>query len=191
MRKPASYYDLPPDPYADYKMEAIYDRDKRNFESREKWFYVGADLFHKNRVKVGITMGDLGSRSYSSGNPDYFLFCAFQCQDAISPEQLRAIEKDVLKRLDKTYVDDDGICQRMLHAGSQYPSEWYRDVEFYDFVIHVHWLLFKYHSRFFIIEGLESHWDSDEDLLSCIFNERYTKEEQQRFRELFLVNRYC
>ncbi|EPL6456532.1 hypothetical protein N0G65_003719 [Providencia rettgeri] len=189
MKKPSCHYDIELDRFADYKMEFIHERDKRNFESREKWFYVGADLYHKNRVKVGITMGDLGSRSYSSGNPDYFLFCAFKCQDDISKEELRAIEKDVLERLDKTHVDDDGVCQRMMHAESQYPSEWYSGVDFQDFVIHVHWLLFKYHRRFFIVIGLESHWDNEEDLLDCIFNERYTKQQQQQYRELFLVNR--
>lgn len=185
MRKPISRYDLELDPYADYKMEIMHEHDKRNFESREKWFYVGADLFHKNRVKVGITMGDLGSRSYSSGNPDYFLYCAFKCQDSISKEQLRTIEMDVLKGLDIAYAN-----QRMMHAESQYRSEWYRDVKFDDFVIYVHRLLFKNHRSFFIIEGLESHWDTNYDLIACLFNKRYTIEQQQHYRERLLVDRF-
>uniref|UniRef100_UPI003CFA6F99 hypothetical protein n=1 Tax=Enterobacter cloacae complex sp. 280C5 TaxID=3395861 RepID=UPI003CFA6F99 len=40
MKKPQQMYDLQI-PDDDYKMAAVMERDKLNFESPNKWFYIG------------------------------------------------------------------------------------------------------------------------------------------------------
>lgn len=92
MKKPQQMYDLQI-PDDDYKMAAVMERDKLNFESPNKWFYVGADSRDLGFAKVGITMGDLTSRSYGTNNPNFYLFCAFQCQQSTTEAQLKSIEK--------------------------------------------------------------------------------------------------
>lgn len=62
MRKPQQTFDLEiPD---DYKLASVLERDRADFESTNIWFYVGADYRDSRFAKVGITMGDLRSRSY-------------------------------------------------------------------------------------------------------------------------------
>lgn len=89
MRKPYQSYDL--EIPNDFKTAAVMERDRINFESPNKWLYVGADCRNLNFAKIGITMNDLRSRSYSSANPNYYLFCAFQCQQSTTKEQLEVL----------------------------------------------------------------------------------------------------
>lgn len=101
MRKPQQTFDLEiPD---DYKLASVLERDRADFESTNIWFYVGADYRDRRFAKVGITMGDLRSRSYSSSNPDYYLFCGFQCKHDTTRADLKNIERDVLSYLDEYY----------------------------------------------------------------------------------------
>lgn len=98
MRKPPQIYNLEI-PDDDYKMAAVMGRDKENFESSNIWFYVGADCRNPSFAKVGITQGDLRSRSYSSANPNYHIFCAFQCTQDTTNAQLKSIERNALGKV--------------------------------------------------------------------------------------------
>ncbi len=109
------------------------ERDRINFESPNKWLYVGADCRNLNFAKIGITMNDLRSRSYSSANPNYYLFCAFQCEQSTTKEQLERIEQCALIYLDDVFRYDNGLTKRACHFESGYLSECYYDVDFEDF----------------------------------------------------------
>ena len=126
MRKPQQTFDLEiPD---DYKLASVLERDRADFESTNIWFYVGADYRDRRFAKVGITMGDLRSRSYSSSNPDYYLFCGFQCKHDTTRADLKNIERDVLSYLDEYYPN------RAPHRESRRLSECFYDINFEDFL---------------------------------------------------------
>ncbi|HHS9931473.1 TPA: hypothetical protein ACTW4B_003512 [Klebsiella pneumoniae] len=133
MKKPQQIYDLQI-PNDDYKMAAVMERDKLNFESPNKWFYVGADSRDLSFAKVGITMGDLTSRSYGTNNPNFYLFCAFQCQQSTTEAQLKSIEKSAISYLDGVFCAENGQTKRARHMESQRLSECYYDVNFEDFL---------------------------------------------------------
>ncbi|MBP4004279.1 hypothetical protein [Escherichia coli] len=167
----------------DYKMQSILSENKKNFESTEKWLYLGADDANKNYAKIGITMGDLQSRSYSSANPSYYIFCAFKCRYNITKEQLERIEGEVLKALDQRYTDDDGATKRMSHFESKRSSECYNDIDFMDFFINLHEELYNNHSNYFLITGLENEYGDDMgEFLDCEFNSRISIKEAYRLR---------
>ncbi|MET4862870.1 hypothetical protein [Morganella morganii] len=188
MKKSKITCDLPLDPYADYKMEWSHDQAVRNYESVKGWIYIGLDNYVSNRAKVGLTMGDLSSRSSSSGNPGLLLFCAFKCRHDITGVQLRSIEEDLIARLDLIYTDKDGKSLRMRHFESQKLSEWYGHIDTYAFVQNVHYILYRYHYNDFLAVELENDFGTiDGCYLDCIFNECYTQEEQANFREMLLL----
>jgi hypothetical protein len=68
----------------DYKLAHVEMEIIKSFESAERWLYLGADATNASFARIGITMGDLRSRSYSSANPNYYLFCAFKCRPDLS-----------------------------------------------------------------------------------------------------------
>ncbi|MFQ1710771.1 hypothetical protein ACK39S_20150 [Aeromonas veronii] len=143
MRKPPQVYNLKI-PDDDYKMAAVMERDKANFESSNIWFYVGADGRNPSFAKVGITQGDLSSRSYSSANPNYHLFCAFQCTQDTTNTQLKSIERNALAYLDSMFPN-----RRAHHWESQRLSECYYDIDFEVFLSCLHYYLFdKYCNNF-------------------------------------------
>ncbi len=161
MKKPQQMYDLEI-PDDDYKMAAVMERDRLNFESPDKWVYVGADSRDPGFAKVGITMGDLTSRSYGTNNPNFYLFCAFQCQQSITEEQLKHIERGAISYLDEVFCDDFGQTKRARHAESQRLSECYYDVNFEDFFVQVHDYLMDNHVRYFQTCGFENEYGGDE-----------------------------
>lgn len=167
----------------DYKMQSILSENKKIFESTEKWLYLVADDANENYAKIGITMGDLQSRSYSSANPRYYIFCAFKCRYDIKKEQLERIESEVLKALDRRYTYDDGTTKRMLHFESKRPSECYNDIDFMDFFINLHDELYNHHSNYFLIGGLENGCGHDMgELLDCDFNSHISIEKAYELR---------
>lgn len=148
MRKTPQTYDLEI-PDDDYKMAAVMERDKVNFESPNIWFYIGADCINPGYTKVGITMGDLRSRSYSSANPNYYLFCAFQCNQSTTKLQLETIEHSALNYLDDVFRWDNGLTKRVRHMESQRLSECYYHIDFEDFFLCLHDYLLDNHDRYF------------------------------------------
>lgn len=183
MRKPRQSYDLhiPDD---DYKAAYIMERDKLNFESRSIWLYVGADYSNARYAKVGITMGDLASRSYSSANPRYFLFCAFQCYHNTTKEELERIEGDALAYLDDVFKEDNGQTKRARHFESQRLSECYYDINFEEFFACLHDYLWENHIRYFQTCDYVDEGDTDcvyGGVLSWIFNPRVPFNIRRRF----------
>ncbi|EGK3609084.1 hypothetical protein IOT31_004317 [Escherichia coli] len=183
LKRERNFFKTPIDVTNDYKMQDILSEDKKNFESTKKWLYLGADYVNKNYAKVGITMGDLKSRSYSSANPNFYIFCAFKCKHDITEEQLKRIESEVLKFLDRCYTDDDGATKRMSHFESKRSSECYNDIDFMDFFVNLHEELYKNHSNYFLISGFKDEYGDDMgEFLDCEFNSRIPKHKAYKFK---------
>ncbi|MBA0179167.1 hypothetical protein H0251_05860 [Pectobacterium carotovorum] len=186
MKKPQRPYnlDLPAD--ADYKTEWLYKRDKENFESTDKWIYLGADAKNPNYAKVGITMGDLVSRSYSSANPYFYLFCAFQCVQSTTKSQLEEIERSAHCYLDRVFTNRDGSTKRVHHFESGRISECYYDIDFNDFLQQFHGYLFDNHSRYFSCSGFEINGSIVGDYLRCEFNQHISLEQRNYYINMIL-----
>lgn len=181
MRKPLQTYNLEI-PDDDYKLAEVMERHKANFESPNIWFYVGADSANPSFAKVGITMGDLRSRSYSSSNPNYYLFCAFQCDQGTTKSQLESIERKAL-----AYLDDVFPGTRARHSESQRLSECYYDIDFEDFFVTLHDYLLDNHCSNFQTASFENEVGIEEGYaLAWEFNPCLSRAEQRRFRNLIL-----
>lgn len=170
MRKPLEEYDLEI-PVDDLKMEIMMGRDKANFESQKIWLYVGADNSNPGFAKIGMTMGDLRSRSYSSANPNYYLFCAFQCDQSTTKEQLVSIEQSALVYLDSIFKWESGLTKRRPHTQSQILSECYYNINFEEFFVTLHDYLIENHVRYFQTSEYENEAGHDDGYaLWCFFN---------------------
>jgi hypothetical protein len=183
MRKPTQTYDLhiPDD---DYKMAVVQGRDKANFESPNIWIYLGADIRDPSYAKVGLTMGDLRSRSYSSANPNYHIFCAFQCFVGTTGEQLKRIEEGALAYLDNMFPN-----RRAYHYESQVMSECYYDINFNDFFISLHNYLHDYHQNNFMTGQHLNEFEKDDGYtLAMEFNPRIPLLIRRKYIEL--IKRY-
>lgn len=143
----------------DYKLEAIIENDAKEFESTDGWIYLGADSSNPGYARIGMTKGDLGSRSYSSANPNYYLFCAFKCKHDLHARQIKAIEDNILLELQHRYVYEDGTTKRTrFHESGQY-SDVFHDVPFEEFFVDLHQLLYtSYRGSFntWIVEQYDS-----------------------------------
>lgn len=179
MRKPSQAYDLPiPE---DYKIATVMQHDKANYESSMIWLYLGAVERHPDFAKIGITMGDLSTRSSSSANPDYHLFCAFQCDQRTTKEQLESIEQSALNYLDNVF----GQEKRARHKESQRLSECYYGINFTEFFLSLHDYLLDNHVRYFQTVGYYNDQGFEEAYsLSCYFNTLVSPIVQSRFIEL-------
>ncbi|HDH0708496.1 hypothetical protein QNN86_08765 [Citrobacter sp. C348] len=184
MKKPHQSYDLPI-PDDDYKMAYVMERDKLNFESRDIWVYLGADVADPTFAKVGITMKNMGSRSSSSANPRYYLFCAFQCRHDTTKERLRQIEKGALNYLDAIF----GSEKRERHTESQILSECYYGINFEDFFFHLHDYLWENHYGDFqacdYVSETNPEWVYG-GVLSFEFNERVTLDVRKRYLSMIV-----
>lgn len=173
MKRTKREYDLELDPFACYKMEFVHNESKENFESTDKWLYLGANARDSEFAKVGITMGDLTTRSSSSESPGYYLFCAFKCRNSITRSQLEEIEKSALNYLESLFVYPDGSTKRALHHESERISECFYDVDFLDFFNELHYYLYQYHCNYFMLTVFENEARIDEgEFLDCEFNTR-------------------
>lgn len=160
----------------DYKLEHTEQESKRNFESIDKWLYLGADAVDKNFAKIGMTMGNLASRSYSSSRPSYHLFCAFKFRYNISMQEVKRVEVDVLSRIDGLHRNEDGSSKRMIHYESGVPSECFYPVNFFDFYKDLHDEIYDHHRGSFVISGYENEYGVDDgEFVACIFNPRQKK----------------
>lgn len=157
----------------DYKLEQLIHDSRQNFESTTKWLYLGADIIDPYFAKIGITTGDLASRSYSSARPTFYLFCAFKFDYRVSVEEIKRVENDLLHRLDEYYCDEYGRSKRLTHYESGKLSECYYPVDFFKFYQDVHHVIYTHHSNSFVIAGLYNDFDVCEgEFVECIFNPR-------------------
>ncbi|WP_148280145.1 hypothetical protein [Rubrivivax gelatinosus] len=155
----------------DYKLEHTERESKRNIESTDIWLYLGADVVDKNFAKIGITMGDLASRSYSSSRPTYYLFCAFKFKCNVSAQEVKRVEVDVLSRIDGLHRNKDGSSKRMVHCESGVPSECFYPVEFFAFFKDLHDEIYDHHRGSFVISGYENECGvEDGEFVDCIFS---------------------
>lgn len=189
MKREKKNYELELDPFACYKMEYIHEKAKANYESTNKWLYLGADARDQTFAKVGITMGDLTSRSSSSANPRYHLFCAFKCDNDITTPKLKCIEKDVLSHLDGIFIKPNGSTMREVHCESGRISECFYGVDFLDFFRTLHYFLYEKHGNHFI--GVEFYEDDEFNLhlgnyLDCEFNPHILLRERNKYIRMIL-----
>jgi hypothetical protein len=187
MRKQQQIYDLEIPYDDDYKMTDVMERDRANYESQKIWFYLGADDMNPGFAKIGITMGDLSTRSYSSANPNYFIFCAFQCRYDTKVEQLKIIERDAKSYLDSVFCWEDGQTKRVRHRESQQLSECYYNINFEDFFVELHEYLIDNHYRYFQTMSYGFSEDIDEGYaLAWEFNPILPAHVQRRFLRMIL-----
>ncbi|WP_024690612.1 hypothetical protein [Pseudomonas tremae] len=159
------------DTYGDYKMEWVWERTKRDIESTEGWLYLGADAVNKSFAKVGLTTGNLQSRSYSSGNPNFYLFCAFKCRHDLSGRELKSIEKGILSVLEERYQYDDGSTKRERHYESGSMSECFYNIDFMDFFVSLHYEIYENYRSSFVISGMDDGFGGVEgEFVDCIFS---------------------
>src|SRR5580700_10817336 len=104
-------------------MDYVEMEARKDFESSTNWLYLGANAVHVNFAKIGLTMGDLSSRSYGSVDPNYYLFCAFKSKHNISNIELKNMENNILYKFENLYKNDDGSTKRLRHYESERLSE--------------------------------------------------------------------
>jgi len=180
-------YDLELDPFADYKMEFVHNESKADFESTKKWLYLGGNARDSGFAKVGITKGDLTTRSSSSESPGYYLFCAFKCRNNIEISKLKAIETSALNHLEGVFVYRDGSTKRASHHESERISECFYDVDFLDFFIELHYFLYVNHSNYFLLSGFNNESGIDDgEFIDCEFHRRMTREEINKHIRMIL-----
>lgn len=170
----------------DYKLEHVEQEAKRNFESTEKWLYLGADILDTNFAKIGMTMGDLASRSYASARPGYYLFCAFKFKHNISAQDVKRVENDVLRKIDCLHRNVDNSSKRVVHYESGQLSECFYPVNFFDFYKDVHFEIYNHHRDSFVICGYEDEFGMGVgEFVDCIFNARQN-ERHDEYRKMIL-----
>lgn len=188
MRKPRVFV---PDDFVssnDYKLWYSENEIKNNYESLHGWIYLGADAKNKNFAKIGLTMGDLASRSYSSSNPNYYLFCAFKCKHDISKDKLEIIEGKILGKIEELHKNRDGSSARMRHYESGFLSECFDPVSFLDFFKDLHLEIYENHRNDFVTcEWWEDHsLESEGTFVDCIFNPKISLKERNSYIRMIL-----
>lgn len=167
----------------DYKMSHAINETRNNFLSTDKWLYLGADNLRKDFAKIGITMHDLKSRSYSSESPGFHLFCAFKFKYDVSTREAREIENSVLLTLDDLYRNADGSATRLKHFESGRDSECFYPVDFLRFFVSLHDVIYTDHRNYFVISGYENEYGGYEgEFVGCIFNTCYEKHRKKYIR---------
>lgn len=152
----------------DYKQAFVENETRNNFESINNWLYLGTDILDPSFVKVGITTGDLSSRSYSSARPSYYIFCAFKFKYNISRNEMENIEHDILNQMEKIYCYNPYCATRLLHFDSRQVSECFYPVNFFNFYKDLHFQIYDNHRESFVISGYEDYGE----FVDCIFNPR-------------------
>ncbi|MGL4754486.1 MAG: hypothetical protein ACRCXB_19095 [Aeromonadaceae bacterium] len=132
-------------------------------------------------------MDDLASRSYSSANPNYYLFCAFKCRDDITKAEIENIERSAFEYLERVFANEDGTSNRACHAESGRLSECFYNINFTDFFISYHNYLYDKYRNEFIVCGFENELEEDEgEFLDCLFNPRFTQQEKNKLIRMIL-----
>ncbi|MGQ0770374.1 hypothetical protein ACT43C_14690 [Acinetobacter baumannii] len=164
----------------DYKLaQQMYDI-RRNFESSNIWLYLGGDSIDKSFAKIGITMGDLTSRSYSSARPTFYLFCAFKFKYNLTKNEVKEIEQDILSRIDRLYFDENG-SKRLFHYESGEISECFQNIDFIQFYKDLHFEIINHHRNSFVI----CDYAHQAEYVYCIFN-KHLDNSDNRYYEMIL-----
>lgn len=191
MKRKHREYNLELDSEADYKEEWIYDRDKENYESVTKWLYLAQDVTDLFYAKIGITMGDLTARSYSSANPNYRIFCAFKCKFNISQKHLRAIENSALLNLEEMYTNPSFRMPRMRHVESRRNSECFTGIHYLNVFRDLHHYLYENHRSDFVTCGLINDVGHCEgELIDLEFNPNLSRNKIRKYKEM-IVEHEC
>ncbi|NNH76518.1 hypothetical protein HLH17_02225 [Acinetobacter sp. ANC 5380] len=149
----------------DHTFVDAYEATKADMGDVDNWLYLGADGRDPSFAKVGITEGDLSSRSYSSENPSYYLFCAFKFRRNITVEEIKRIEKEVTDWLDKVHD-----IERMRHFESQRLSECYQGIDFIIFFRDLHYTLYTQHYDNFMTTQYVDQGGGVGSIVDCVFN---------------------
>lgn len=166
----------------DYKTDQLMHDAFQNLENEKKWLYLGADISNPDWVKIGITAGDLRSRSYSSANPNFFIFCAFQFKHNVTLEEMRKVEMDMHDKFDQDFIKEFGSSKRLHHFESGRPSECYCPVDFSYVFEELHRELFHFYSLYFYKIGYTNEiGDVDGETLYCEFSPTLNLERKKSF----------
>ena len=165
----------------DYKTEQLMHDAIQNLQNVRKWLYLGADISNREWVKIGITTGDLRSRSYSSANPNYYIFCAFQFNYNVTMKEMRRVELDMHNKFDRYFISQYGSSRRLNHFESGRPSECYCPVDFLFVLEDLHYELFHNYSLYFSKIGYENEIDDiDGATVRCEFSPTLPKKMQNK-----------
>ena len=152
----------------------------QNLQSVDKWLYLGADITNPHWAKLGITLGDLRSRSYSSANPNYYIFCAFKFNYNVTKEQVLFVEGQLLDKFDLIFKDVYGTPLRLRHYESGKLSECYWPINFSYFLDTLHSELFHNYSNYFVIQSYENEIGyEDGATVECEFSPTLDQTTQQ------------
>lgn len=138
---------------------------KKKFESTEKWLYLEGDSCDPTFARIGITVGNLGSRSYRLTRPTSYLFCAFKFKHDISELEAECVKEEVLYRMDAMYIDRFNTT-RLDHYESGRITESFQPVDFIQFYKDVHFDLYINHRESFVIADYKGYGE----FVDCIFN---------------------
>lgn len=164
----------------DYKIEQLVHDTTQNLESVKKWLYLGADISNPNWAKIGITAGDLSTRSYSSANPNYYIFCAFQFNYNVSENLMRWVEAQLLNTLDLEFKDWYGQPLRLRHYESGKLSECYHSINFEHFLLSLHDKIYHDHGNYFVLCEYENEVGvTDGAYALCFFNTKVNEHIQK------------
>ncbi|MBR7681738.1 MULTISPECIES: hypothetical protein [Acinetobacter calcoaceticus/baumannii complex] len=164
----------------DYKTDQLMHDTFQNLQNVNKWLYLGADITNHSWAKIGITTGDLRSRSYSSANPNYYIFCAFQFKYNVTIDEMRKVEVDMLNMFDQDFLQMYGDSRRLKHYESKTLSECYCPVNFSFVFEKLHDVLFNDYSFYFKKIGHENEFgDEVGATLICEFNPTFPLERKK------------
>lgn len=169
----------------DYEIEQMIHDAIQDIESVDKWLYLGADITNPYWAKLGITLGDLRSRSYSSANPNYYIYCAFKFKHNVTKEQVRSVEWELLNKFDLIFQDGFGNPARLRHYESKNLSECYWPIDFSYFLDNLHNELIHNYSTYFVIQGYENEIGGEDGVtVQCVFSPTFDQPKIQ-----YLLNR--
>lgn len=168
-------------------MASLHEQAKRNFESTEKWLYLGANVRESGFAKVGVTMGDLSTRSSSSESPGYYLFCAFKCKDGMAEARLKSIEASALNYLESAFTHPDGSSMRAAHHESGRISECFYGVDFMELFRELHFYLYSNYRDCFSISAFENEFEVEEgEFVDCEFNKIISRDRVNEYIRMIL-----
>ena len=165
----------------DYKLASLEMNMIKNLESTTRWLYLGADATNPGFARIGMTMGDLRSRSYGSVNANYYLFCAFKCRHDLSELELKQIETAILDEFQNRYLNDDGSTKRLSFYESGYLSDCFSNVNFAEFFADLHYEIYENYRNSFVICGMDDGAGGvDGEFVDCIFNDKVRNKDDYR-----------
>ena len=171
----------------DFKSAYLHEQMAREFESMEGWIYLGADITNPRYARIGMTKGDLGSRSYSSANPNYYLFCAFKCKPELHESQIKTIENIILQRFQDGYRYPNGMTKRAVFYESGQYWDCFYDIDFLEIFVALHEQLYTNYRSVFTTCGVVDDAGGDAGvIIECLFNPKVPN--QNKYRQMIAQN---